>query len=168
MIKNKVRKIAKFSFQQVTLVDVRKAIKDIRLDKSWTGDIPADTLKQHDLFFQALTNFINQFIISRNFPDLFPDSPIYKAEASLDRTNNYRPVSVLPLFSKIYERLIFEQYLGMPTLFWVNYCVVLENLIARNMLSLDYVSHGKRRLATHDFQIAKLEAYGLDKTSFIC
>ena len=28
--KEKFRKIAKFSFQQVTLVDVRKAIKDIR------------------------------------------------------------------------------------------------------------------------------------------
>ena len=35
MIKNKVRKIAKFSLQQVTLVDVRKAVKYIRLDKYW-------------------------------------------------------------------------------------------------------------------------------------
>ena len=153
MIKNKVRKIAKFSFQQVTLVDVRKAIKDIRLDKSWTGDIPADILKQRDLFYQALTNFINQSIVSGKFPDslkLANVSPIYKAKDPLDRTNNYRPVSVLPLLSKIYERLIFEQYLGIPTLFWVNYCVVLENLIARNMLSLDYFSHGKRRLTTQN------------------
>ena len=35
MIKNKVRKIAKFSLQQVTLVDVRKDVKYIRLDKYW-------------------------------------------------------------------------------------------------------------------------------------
>ena len=34
MIKNKFRKIVKFSFQQVTLVDVKKAIKGISLDKS--------------------------------------------------------------------------------------------------------------------------------------
>ena len=39
MIKNKFRRIAKFSFQQVTLVDVRRAIKHIRLDKSLTGNI---------------------------------------------------------------------------------------------------------------------------------
>ena len=39
MIKNKFRKIAKFSFQQVTLVDVRRAIKRVRLDRSLTGDI---------------------------------------------------------------------------------------------------------------------------------
>ena len=59
MIKNKFKKIAKFSFQQVKLVDVRKAIKDIRLDKSSSADIPDDILNQCDLCFQALTNCIN-------------------------------------------------------------------------------------------------------------
>ena len=33
MIKNKFRKITTFSFPQVTLLDVTKVIKDIRLDK---------------------------------------------------------------------------------------------------------------------------------------
>ena len=61
---NKVIKVAKLSFQQVALVDVRKAIKDIRLDKFWTGDNPADILKQRDLFYLALTNFINQSTLS--------------------------------------------------------------------------------------------------------
>ena len=56
MIKNKFRKITKFSLQYVTLVDVRIAIKGIRLDKSSSGDISADILKQCDLCFQALTN----------------------------------------------------------------------------------------------------------------
>ena len=41
-------------------------------------------------------------------------------------------------------------YLSMPTKFWVNYCVVFEKLIARNMLSLDHLSHGKRRLTTQN------------------
>ena len=54
-----MRKIAKFYFQQFTLVDVRKTIKGIRLDKYSSGDIPADILKQYDLCCQVLTNCIN-------------------------------------------------------------------------------------------------------------
>ena len=111
MIKNKFTKIAEFSFHQVTLVDVTKAIKDIRLDKSSSGDIPADILRRFDLCLQALTNCINQSIVSRKFPDSLKFASIslvYKAKDPLDKTN-YRPVSVLPLLSKICERLIFDQ-----------------------------------------------------------
>ena len=67
MIKNKFTKIAKFSLHQVILVDVREAIKDIRLDKSSSGDIPADILRRCDLCFQTLTNCINQSIVSGRF-----------------------------------------------------------------------------------------------------
>ena len=38
----------------------------------------------------------------------------------------------------------------MPASFWVNHCVVSERLIARNILFLDYFSHGKRRLTTQN------------------
>ena len=110
MIKNKFTKIAKFSFRQVTLVDVGKAIKDIRLDKSSSGNIPAHILRRCDLCFQALTTCINQSIFSGKFPDslkLASVSPIYEAKDTLGKTN-YRPASVLPLLSKIYESLIFD------------------------------------------------------------
>ena len=94
------------------LVDVRKAIKDTRLDKSSSGDIPADIPRQSDLCFQAIdTSCINQSIVSRKFLDslkLTSISPVYKAKDSLDKTK-YRPVSVLSHLSKIYERLIFDQ-----------------------------------------------------------
>ena len=63
-IKIKFWNIAKFSFQQVMLVNDRKATKDTRFDKSWSGDIPVDILKQGDLCFQALANYINQSIFS--------------------------------------------------------------------------------------------------------
>ena len=45
----------------------------------------------------------------------FPDSlkcanarPIYKKVDPFDK-KNYRPVSILPLLSKVYERVIYEQ-----------------------------------------------------------
>ena len=110
MIKNKFRKITKFSFQQVTLVDVRKTIKDIRMQKSSGGNIPADILNQCDLCFQALTNCINQSIVSGKFPDslkLENTSPVYKAIDPLDK--EITDLSVSFLSGQIYERLIFHQ-----------------------------------------------------------
>ena len=123
----------------------------MRLDKSWSGDFPADILRPCDLCFQALTNFINQSIVSRKFLNslkLASISPVYKAKDPLDKTN-YRPVSVLPL---IYIRKInfWSVISACQQGFWVYYCVVLEKLIARNMLLKDYFSHCKRHLTTQN------------------
>ena len=109
MIKNKLTKVARFSFHQVKLVNVSKAIKDIRLDKSSSGDIPADILRQYDLCFQ--TKLYQSSVVSGKFPGslkLGSNSPVYKTKDPLDKIN-YRPVSVLPLLSKMYERLVFDQ-----------------------------------------------------------
>ena len=67
MIKNKFRKTAPFSFQQVTLINVRKPIKDTRLGKSSSRDVPADILKQCNLCFQALISCINQSKLVESF-----------------------------------------------------------------------------------------------------
>ena len=47
--------------------------------------------------------------------DIFPDSlkfanitPVFKKDSRTEKTN-YRPVSILPNLSKIYERLIYNQ-----------------------------------------------------------
>ena len=100
---------------------------------------------------------------------------------TIDLSVSYSLIKDIRFISfKIYT---FEQYFGIPARF----CVVLESLIAGNMLSLDYFSHGKRRSTTqnmmaqcswifqklsndcipHDLLIAKLEANGLDQVSFI-
>ena len=105
MIKNKFRKIAKFSFKQVTLVGVRGAIKYIRLIRSSCGDISAGILKQWDFCFQVLTNCINKSKVSGKFPNslkLANISPVCNAKDTLNKIN-YRPVIVLPLSLKIYE-----------------------------------------------------------------
>lgn len=67
MIKNKLIRFTKFSFQQVISVDGWKAIKDKRLDKSLSRDITADIIKQGALCLQELINCINQSIARRKF-----------------------------------------------------------------------------------------------------
>ena len=51
---------------------------------------------------------------------IFPDSlnfanitPVHKKEEATDK-QNYRPVSVLPLFSKVFEKVIYDQLSQFP------------------------------------------------------
>ena len=41
------------------LVEVKKAIKNVKLDKSSSGDIPATIIKQCDICFQVLTKTVS-------------------------------------------------------------------------------------------------------------
>ena len=59
------------------------------------------------LFFD-LTNCINEAIRNNKFPDslkLSDITPVFKKLGPSDKAN-YRPVSVLPLLSKVFEKVI--------------------------------------------------------------
>ena len=110
-IKQNIHHIEKFSFRFVTLEDVSLIIKDLKNNKAAGGDIPLKLLKGCDITDEMLTNFINNSL-SRG---LFPDSliranitPVHKKTDPLDK-ENYRPVSILLLLSKVYKRAIFNQ-----------------------------------------------------------
>ena len=101
------------------LLDVRKAIRDIRLDEFSSADIPADILKQYDLCFQALKNCINQSLVSEHFSDplkLANISTVYKAKILLIKLTI--DLSVLYLSCQRYTKDLFLiSYLGMPIRF---------------------------------------------------
>ena len=62
---------------------------------------------------EPLTNIFNLSISTGSVPDKLKIAkviPIYKKE-NPDAFSNYRPVSLLPCFSKILERLIFDRCL---------------------------------------------------------
>ena len=61
-----------------------------------------------------LTNLINHFIANRVWPIVWRSSniiPVFKKADEMDKSN-YRPVSVLPALSKIYERVMYDQIYG--------------------------------------------------------
>ena len=79
--------------------------------KSVGGEIPIQMLKESEFTFEILTNCINKSIETGCFPDSLKEAnitPIFKKDDPLDKSN-YRPVSVLPLISKVYKRLIYHQ-----------------------------------------------------------
>ena len=111
-IKKKYKNIKKFSFRPVTTDEVKKVIKDLKRIKSVGGEIPIQMLKESEFTFECLKNCINHSIEETG---IFPSSlklgnitPIFKKDDPLDKSN-YRPVSILPLLSKVYERIIYNQ-----------------------------------------------------------
>ena len=111
-IKSKYAIQGKFSVKPVTAKDVEKIIKNIRNNKTSGGEIPLNILKQSRFTYKMLTDCINDAIVGEN---MFPDSlkfadirPMHKKD-EISNSENYRPVSVLPLISKILERIIYNQ-----------------------------------------------------------
>ena len=108
-----------FKFQFVSKNEVKKEIESLDTKKSSTyGSIPATILKQCvNAYLPHLTNSINYSIQHSNFPQELKLSeviPVYKKLDPLQK-ENYRPVSLLPHVSKIFERIIHKQITNYMT-----------------------------------------------------
>ena len=91
---------------------IKNIIKNIPRNKTSVGEIPLNILKQSRFTYEMLADCINDAIVGEN---IFPDSlkfaditPVHKKDETTNK-ENYRPVSVLPLISKIFKRIIYDQ-----------------------------------------------------------
>ena len=87
---------------------MKQVIKDFKSNKSVGGDIPAKILKECNSTFSVLADCINKSFENGTFPDCLKEAnvtPIFKKDDPLDK-EHYRPVSILPLLSKVFEKLI--------------------------------------------------------------
>lgn len=75
-------------------------------------NIRAETVKKHYQYIaKPLAHVINQTLETGNFPKQLKQAiitPIFK-EGDEKLATNYRPISVLPVFSKVLERIIFDR-----------------------------------------------------------
>ena len=102
---------SKFSFEPVSVNDMKQLIKDLESNKSVGGDIPTNILKECNFTFSVLDDCINKSFENGAFPDCLKEAnvtPIFKKDDPLDK-ENYRPVSILPLLSNVFEKLIYKQ-----------------------------------------------------------
>ena len=100
-----------------------------------------------------LTDCINDAIAGEN---IFPDSlkladitPVYKKDETTNK-ENYRPVSVLPLISKIFEQIIYDQlsdYLKKYLNSILEHARLEAYFVGKAALNLisNYLSHRKQR-----------------------
>ena len=97
--------------QHVSVAQVRNVITSLKDSSPGWDHLSPFLMKQCvDTYVEPITVLINNSFYHGIFPDelkLARVVPIFKSGDS-SNINNYRPISILPFFSKIYERLMYN------------------------------------------------------------
>ena len=100
-------------FKTVDDVFILNAIKQLKNGKAAGPDkVPTTIVKDvGDLVSKPLSMIFNSSLANGMFPDIWKlarVTPIFKSGAKKD-VNNYRPISVISIFSRILERIVHDQ-----------------------------------------------------------
>ena len=187
-IKQRIQVNNKFIFTRCNPEDIMKTINNLNIHKPTTfNNIPVKLIvATSDICSPLISKYYNDAIINCKFPEplkMVDITPVYKKEENTNKSN-YRPVSILPSVSKIFERLMHDEifsyidshlsnYLcGFRKGYSTQYCLIA--MLERWKKALDN-QHLAGALLTdlskafdclnHELLIAKLEAYGFDYSS---
>ena len=177
-----------FSFNPICESNMQNIINNIDSSKSYQKEnIPPKILKDNvDICTMVLSSDFNKCIYNGTFPDNLKHAditPTFKKSERLHKIN-YRPISILPTLSKVYEKLlyfqiynyfngIFSKYLcgfrkGQSTQHSLLYMLeCLKNALDRGLCTGILLTDLSKAFdcISHDLLIAKLHAYGFSKVS---
>ena len=116
MASNQVKQEIDFSFSSIDPLSIKKCLNKLKTNKGTGYDLlPSKILKLgSDIFCYSICTMINMCISLSCFPNALKYAeitPLYKKGSHLDACN-YRPVSILPSMSKIFERQLISQFNG--------------------------------------------------------
>ena len=170
---------------EINTAEIISVISSLSNSAAGYDEIPASIMKQLIVYYvQPLTLLINKSIAQGKFPDelkLAKVLPIYKNEDE-QMIQNYRPISVLPFFSKIFEKIIsiyitdfieenglfYSNQFGFRKSHGTNHAII--SLVEKVSKALDTgkfvigVFLDLRKAfdtVNHDILIKKLESYGI-------
>ena len=113
VIKRFSQRFSSFYFSHVDKNTVLKEIKKLNLNKAvQDSDIPVKILKENaDFFADYIYLQFNEAVDSSKFADFFKSADISAAfkQGSQNKKENYRLINILPLISKIFEKIICRQ-----------------------------------------------------------
>jgi hypothetical protein len=102
-------------FNDVETDEVDKIIKSLKCASAGQDGIHAKVVKAtYSQYLKPLTHICNLCISQGFFPNEMKMAkviPLYKSGDAM-KISNYRPISVLPLFSKIIERLVYSRMIS--------------------------------------------------------
>ena len=187
-IKENITHENKFSFKDTTPQDFATQIQKLDTKKAMLeNDIPTNILvKTNDIVSNNLSKFYNKSKNEQEYPIILKIAditPLHKKDEKT-LTKNYRPVSLIPVVSKLYERNMCNQIIDYiqihlsPYLFGfrkghsTEQCLVI--MLEEWKKPLDKKGNAGAILTdlskafdslSHDLLIVKLSAYGLDNES---
>ena len=189
-IKNFCHESKTFNFETMKREDVLEKIKSLDRSKTFqNGDVPTKIIKENvELFTDFIHSALNEAIQSGNFPSCLKwaeVTPIFEKGLS-SQVDNYRPVSILPNVSKLFERPLFQQItLFFDQIFSVYHCGFRKGINPQHcliaILEKWNLSKDKGTLVPfaallldlskafdcllHELLIAKLAAYGFSQSA---
>ena len=173
----------RFSFKTVNESEIKDLLKNLDIKKA--SNIHTVTPKlvklSADFLTPLLTKAINTSIVQNVFPENAKNAsviPLDNGKPNKNEMSNFRPVSVLNTFSKIYERVIKDQIVcGMEKYFSPFFSAYRKNYSSQNIL-ISLTEEWRKNLDNnfvvgaaltdlskafdcipHDLIIAKLSAY---------
>ena len=186
-IKEHIRPQYKFEFQDMTTNKIRKDIRNLNTRKAQIdSDIPAKLLVESgDIVSDYITKMYNHSKNTCKFENSLKFAiviPINKTTTKTSNKKDYRPVSLLPLVCKIYERIMHDEILAhvdkSPYIFGYkkNYsteqCLTIMIETWKKALDSKHVAGGILTDLSKAFDclnrellIAKLDAYGIGNQS---
>ena len=153
---------SKFSFNLVESdEDMLKLIKNMKTkDSSGTDQISSRLLKQLAPTIHPILRVIsNQSIATGIFPDCFKMAivkPLFKNKGENTIFGNYRPISLLSSFSKIIERVVFDQlysYMNNNNLFQNSQYGFRKNHSTEHA-ALEFIDHTAFEMDRNNFPLA--------------
>lgn len=176
-----------FHFKEIDCHLIKKMMMKLDCTKKTGGPIPNSILKASvDVTCSVIRDCVNRSFQSCKFPDklkLAEITPINKT-GDLHNIADYRPISILPTVSKLYEKVMFEQ---LSDFFNSRFSKLLcgfrkahstQHALFRLLHSWQKSLDSGRFVGTvlmdlskaydclpHDLLIAKLHAYGVDSKS---
>ena len=176
-----------FSFKLASSSDTEKIISKLSLTTAIGSDgVPPKLVKlANKVISRSLSELINETLIHKcHFPNaekIACVAPVFKKDDRLDKSN-YRPINVLNVFSKIFERFLFQQMIPYFNNILPNFlsayrgryscqhvllrlietwykCLDENNLVGAILIDLSKAFD----CLPHDLLTGKLEAYGVTK-----
>ena len=187
-IKNNQNKNKTFEFPEAKVEDINKIIKSLNPKKATGPDgIPIKVIMSpNNVIDSHITNIINHDLNIDKYSDEAKTAlvrPLFKKD-DRDKIKNYRPVSILNGFSKIYERFLLNSLSEYVENTLSEFIAAYRKTYSSNNVLLRLIENWKKHLDNknivgtvlmdlskafdcipHDLLIAKLHAYGITKKS---